>query len=193
VKYPKTFGYFKGFEKEIRACALLKQFFDPQVDPFYSSYNVGAYSYAPFKVVWKEICPEIEAAVIANGSNVIPDHKLVMVAFDAPQPAYFLCALLNSTPIRLFVRSYTVQTSISGHVFDFVSLPQFSTSNPRHKMIAQLGAECHEASAAKLLSYEKELDELVAEILGLSSQNVKVMSDELGLLRGIDQTDGDGD
>jgi hypothetical protein len=35
-------------------------------------------SAVPFKVVWKEICPEIEAALIAeDGEAIIPDHKLV--------------------------------------------------------------------------------------------------------------------
>jgi len=34
IKHPKTFEYFKGFEKPIRQCALLAQFFDPKVDPF---------------------------------------------------------------------------------------------------------------------------------------------------------------
>jgi hypothetical protein len=91
LKYPKTFAYFKGFEKEIRACGLLGQFFDPATAPFYSSYNVGGYTYAPFKVVWKEISQEIEAAVIEDPNrSVIPDHKLVMVAFDYAEPAYFL-------------------------------------------------------------------------------------------------------
>ena len=119
VKFPKTFAFFKGFEKEIWACALLAQFFDPKSDPFYSSYNVGGYTYAPFKVVWKEICLEIEAVVIEDPDrSVVPDHKLVMVAFDKAEPAYFLLGLLNSIPIGLFVRSYAVQTSISGHIFD---------------------------------------------------------------------------
>jgi hypothetical protein len=193
IKFPKTFGYFKSFEKEIRNCALLKQFFDPQVDPFYSSYNVGEYSYAPYKVIWKEICPEIEAAVIAEGENVIPDHKLVLVSFDQPEPAYFLSALLNSSPVSLFVRSYTVQTSISGHIFDYVALPQYSKGNNLHQKIATLAADCHLKSGSKLAVLEAELDELVADILGISAANVKIMRDELDLLRGGDTFEEDSE
>jgi hypothetical protein len=185
VKFPKTFAFFKGFEKEIRACALLKQFFDPDVDPFYSSYNVGEYSYAPFKVVWKEICAEIEAAVISKGEEVIADHKLVLVSFDTAEPAYFLSGLLNSAPISLFVRSYTVQTSISGHVFDYVAIPQYSSKNPLHKKIATVARDCHANGGAKLEALEKELDELAAEALELSQVNVEIMRDELDLLRGV--------
>lgn len=33
IEYPKTFEYFKEFEKAIRKCALLAQFFDPKVIP----------------------------------------------------------------------------------------------------------------------------------------------------------------
>lgn len=184
LKFPKTFAYFKSFEKEIRACALLSQFFDPKTDPFYSSYNVGGYTYSPFKVVWKEICQEIEAVVIEdpNGS-VIPDHKLVMVAFDTADPAYFLSGLLNSIPIGLFVRSYAVQTSISGHIFDYVALPQFDAKDATHRKIALLARKCHEGKK-NIGDLDEQLELAVALALNVPSANLKVMRNELQLLRG---------
>jgi len=184
VKYPKTFAYFKKFEGDIRACALLGQFFNPASDPFYSSYNVGTYTYAQFKVVWKEICPEIEAAVIEDlDRDVIPDHKLVLVAFGSAEPAYFLCGLLNSAPIGLFVRSYAVQTSISGHIFDYVALPEYASKNPLHQKVARLAKECHSAAGSKLASKETELDEAVASLLAISAGDMKTIHDELRTLR----------
>jgi hypothetical protein len=188
IEYPKTFGYFRDFEKPIRNCALLAQFFDPEVDPFYSSYNVGSYTYAPFKVVWKEICPEIEAAVIAEaGETIIPDHKVVLVAFGSEEPAYFLCGLLNSAPIGLFVRSYAVQTSISGHIFDYVRVPEYSEKNTLHTKIAQLARKCHLASQngrQDLSDLEGALDEAAAEILNVSPAKLVFIRDELQFLRG---------
>lgn len=185
IKFPKTFSYFKGFEKDIRACALLAQFFDPKVDPFYSSYNVGGYTFAAFKVVWKEICAEIEAVVIEDHERqIVPDHKLVLVAFEKAEPAFFLSGLLNSIPLGLFVRSYAVQTSISGHVFEYVALPQYDSANPTHKKIAQLAKACHKATGAKLTELEFSLNEAVATVLGIPTNNLQIMIDELGILRG---------
>lgn len=190
VEYPKTFGYFKEFEKQIRNCALLAQFFDPKDDPFYSSYNVGSYTYAPFKVVWKEICPEIEAAVIAeDGETIIPDHKLVLVAFNAEEPAYFLSGILNSAPIGLFVRSYAIQTSISGHIFDYVRVPEYSAKDVSHRKVVQLAKKCHLASREArqdLSAIEEALDGTVAEILHISSEKLTFIRDELQFLRGDD-------
>lgn len=183
--YPKTYAYFHGFEDDLRSCALLAQFFNPEVDPFYSSYNVGGYTYAPFKVVWKEICSEIEAAVIvSNGSQAIPDHKLVMVSFDNEADAYFLAGVLNSSIIGLFVRSYAIQTSISGHIFDYAAIPRYAPSKKLHKDIATAAKSCHSSEGAKLAALEKRLDELVGELLGQSAEHVQQARTELAKLRG---------
>jgi hypothetical protein len=186
IQNPKTFAYFKEFEKPIRACALLEQFFDPKVDPFYSCYNVGTYTYAPFKVVWKEICPEIEAAVIGD-SETIPDHKLVLVAFQMEEPAHFLAGVLNSAAIALFVRSYAVQTSISGHIFDYVHIPPYSASNAAHKLVVRLAKECQLTAGTndgELARLEEELDRAVASVLNIGPTELKVMREELQFLRG---------
>lgn len=183
-KFPKTYAYFYSFEDDIRSCALLAQFFDPKSDPFYSSYNVGAYSFAPYKVVWKEICREIEAAVIeSNDTPIIADHKLVIVAFDDPDAAYFLSGVLNSSPLALFVRSYAVQTSISGHIFAYASIPRYSKNDLRHVKIAKLARQCHGASDVKLAALEGQLDEVVGELLALSKGQLTKVASELELIR----------
>jgi len=188
TKYPKTFAYFRQFEKDIRGCALLKQFFDPASDPFYSSYNVGDYTFKPFKVVWKEICPEIEAAVIQTNDRVIvPDHKLVIVGFDDPKPAFFLCGLLNSSPVSLLVRTYATHTSISGHISEFARLPIYSPRNEGHNRVVALSKLCHRAVAAgkleQLAARERDLDEQVSALLGITAQQTKVVQQELQELR----------
>jgi len=182
VKYPKTFSYFKGFEKEIRDCALLAQFFDPKHDPFYSSYNVGSYTYSPYKVAWKEICPEIEAVVIEDQrSKIVPDHKLVFVSFDEADPAYFLCGLLNCSPLSLFVRSYSLQSSISGHIFEFANIPRFNPKDVAHREIAQLSRKCH--TGGKVADEEK-LDAMCASLVGIAPAALKFIRKELASLRG---------
>ena len=190
-KFPKTFHYFKQFENVIRSCKLLRTFFDPEKDPFYSSYNVGAYTFQPYKVIWKEICQEIEAAVLDCSESVfIPDHKLVIVSFDDPGPAYYLCSFLNSSPIRVLVRSYTVSTSISGHVFDFAWIPVYDSENKVHRALSRLGRQCHSCKArndlGNLARLEAAIDCLVARIWKLTKSEIGLLQryyDELGVMR----------
>lgn len=188
--FPATFAYFKQFEKELRSCALLAQFFDPDSDPFYSSYNVGTYTFQPYKVVWKEIASEIEAAVIAPGTSsvVIPDHKLVMVAFESAEEAHFLCALLNTSPVRALVRGYAVQTSISGHVCEYARLFDYSPVNGAHKALAELSMQCHESAAcgdgARLAAAEAEIDRVAAKLWNITDNELKAIWEELPKVTG---------
>jgi hypothetical protein len=50
--------------------------------------------------------------------------------------------------------------------------------------IARLAGECHVAAGSKLEA-ETELDELVANVLGITTANVNIMRAELDLLGGI--------
>jgi SAM-dependent methyltransferase len=186
--FPKTFAYFRQFESEIRACALLAQFFDPEHDPFYSSYNIGYYTFSPRKVVWKEICPEIQAAVIVEEKSiVIPDHKLVMIDCRSIEEAFFVSGVLNSTPISLLVRAYATHTSISGHIAEFARIPKFSHSVSAHVEIAKIAKECQSLASAgspKLASTEKCLDAQIARMWGINSEELHILRDELLRLRG---------
>jgi len=182
--YPKTYAYFRQFEKEIRACALLKQYFNPARDPFYSSYNVGEYTFQQYKVVWKEISPDIQAAVVNDESKaIVPDHKLVMVSFHHAEPAYFLCAILNSSPIRMLVRSYAMQTSISGHVAEYARIPTYSKQNEVHQELAELARKCHEEKSSNggeaLASTETRIDELVADLWDITDSELRTIQDTL--------------
>jgi hypothetical protein len=144
---------------------------------------------ASTKVVWKEICPEIEAVVIEDPCHSkIIDHKLVMVAFNAPEPAYFLSGLLNSIPTGLFVRSYAVQTSLSGHIFDYVALPLFDSKDVTQRQIARLARDCHSANAKEMGKLEEKLNQSVSMALGIPWDDLNIMHKELRSLRGGGKT-----
>ena len=61
---PKTKEYFLGFEKELRARSAFKKYQEDSA--LWSQYNVGPYTFAPYKVVWKEQSSELQCAVVSS-------------------------------------------------------------------------------------------------------------------------------
>lgn len=51
--YPKTWSYLKRFDATLRKSGIYRRFFKAS-DPFYSVFNVGDYTFARAKVVWRE-------------------------------------------------------------------------------------------------------------------------------------------
>ncbi|MEO1166598.1 MAG: N-6 DNA methylase, partial [Chloroflexota bacterium] len=49
--YPLTYAYIQQFEDALRQRATLKRYFDEDV-PFWTMFNVGTYTFAPYKVIW---------------------------------------------------------------------------------------------------------------------------------------------
>ncbi|OWK41164.1 N-6 DNA Methylase [Pseudomonas oleovorans subsp. oleovorans] len=116
--------------------------------PYYAVYNVGNYTFAPWKVIWaeqKDFCAAVVSTATVPGAGervVVPDHKLFFVDFDAAEPAYFLCGMLNTAKVRQFIESHVIKTQI-GNVFKHLSVPQFDAKNPRHRELAALVEQAH--------------------------------------------------
>ncbi|HFD38233.1 MAG TPA: SAM-dependent DNA methyltransferase, partial [Anaerolineae bacterium] len=112
-RYPKTWAYLKRFETPLRARSGFKRYFTRkdkrtgqviETGPFYSMFNVGDYTFAPWKVVWGRIGNRIGASVIPNG---IPQETISLVACDNEAEAYYIAALVNSTPFQFAAYSYS--------------------------------------------------------------------------------------
>jgi hypothetical protein len=69
-----------------------------------------------------------------------------------------------------------------------VAIPGYSSKDPLHCKVAELAEECHAASSAGqtglIEGLEERLDRAVAEVLSIPTAKLKVMRDELKLLRG---------
>jgi len=169
-RWPKTYRYLRQFEGDLgnpergtlRGRSGYRKYFKPS-DPFYSIYNVGPYTMAPWKIVWREQSSQFQAAFVESGHQrpTLPDHKLMMVPCSSQQEAGFILAALNSSPSRLTVLSYAISTSTSTHVLDAVAVPRFSETDFRHARLADLAYQCH---AAKRENKEDEVATLEAEI-----------------------------
>ena len=110
-------------------------------------YNVGPYTMAAWKVVWREQSSQFQAAFVESWQqqSLLPDHKLMMVPCSNQQEADFILALLNSSPSRLTVHSYAISTSTSTHVLGTIAVPRFKETDVDHIRLAELSNRCHVA------------------------------------------------
>ncbi len=188
--YPKTYSYFAYFKDELINRSGYKQFFDPSVDPFYSVYNIGSYTFAPYKCVWREQSSFLTTAVISQGNNkvIIPDHKLMLCPFEDELEANYLCACLSSSISQFIVKSYTIETQIATHVLRYIKIPQFNTDNQIHQQLAVLSMRAHEFvsrnSQNNLREIEEEIDSLMANMFDLTEKEMNDIQESLEEIRG---------
>lgn len=136
---------------------------------FWAVWNVGEYTFAPYKVAWKEVSSGFEAAVLSRttlgglGQNLhIPDHKLMFVPCEVAQQAHYLCGVLNSKLVRTFAESVSLSTSRGARLFERLNVPPFDASAPAHLAIAALSEQAHTGERELDAAFEAELDRAVA-------------------------------
>jgi len=182
VEYPHLYGYLKRFEDILRSRSGMKRYFDPAKDPFYSMYNVAPYTFAPYKVVWREVAHGLNAAVVSTHPSgrlgdkvIIPDHTLILIPCKSADEAHLVCATLNSAPSRLVVQAY-VALHPSPHVLQHIAVPQFDAENPTHARLAALSQQAHRLAAAGdeigLEAVEAQVDEAAAELWGITDREL---------------------
>ncbi|NPV69868.1 MAG: N-6 DNA methylase [Firmicutes bacterium] len=128
----------------------------PSEVPFYAIYDVGPYTFAPYKVVWAELAGSLQAAVISSAEvpfgggrkPIVPDHKVYFAAFYDEDHAHYVCALLNSKPVRTFVDSLTIKLQV-GTLFRHVRLPAYDAGCHEHLELAAASKAAHESLRSK--------------------------------------------
>ena len=117
---------------------------------FYMIYNVGVYTFSPYKVVWAEQSGKFEAAVISgkdmpgNGYRpYVPDHKIYFVDFEEKKQAYYLCGLLTAPLVCEFIESHTINIQVS-NIFKHMELPEYMDKNKQHNNLACLVEKAHQ-------------------------------------------------
>lgn len=186
VRFPKTYAYLRQFEIPLRERSGYKRYFR-ETDPFYSVFNVGDYTFAPYKVVWREQAARLTVAVAESGDKVmVPDHKLMMVACASRNQAHYLCAVLNSAPAEFVVASYAVAIQMDTHILEHLNIPRYDSADATHRRLATLSQRAHAAAsaedAAKLTALEAEIDHLAAQLWGLGEAELKDIQESLAEL-----------
>jgi methylase of polypeptide subunit release factors len=200
TEHPLTYGYLLRFEKVLRRRSGFRKYFCDEggkpFAPFYSLYNIGGYTLAPYKVCWREQAEFLTCAVTASdkvagkSKVVIPDHKLMFVSLDEKEEAHYVCAMLSSSIAVLVVKSYGVETQTSTHVLEYVRLPKFDVHDTRHRRLAELSAEAHQLAAEvterpqeRLPKVEAEVDEQAAALWSIAPAELRDIQSSLADLR----------
>ena len=186
-KYPKTFSYFKKFEKHLRHRSGYKRYFRPD-DPFYSIYNVGHYTMEKWKVVWPWIATKTRCAVVGEvqSHSGIPEHNTSFAAFTNESEAHYFCALFGCSISDLVICSFNAGGGgglASPHVLDYVAIPNFRENNPTHRHLSELSVRCHQAAISGdekiIANIEAEIDKAAAKLWGITNDELKVIQDTL--------------
>ncbi len=167
----KTYGYLNRCEAELYSRSGYRRYFSED-DAFYSMFNVSNYTFAPYKVVWREQVADLMVAVTEplEADIIVSDHKLMMVDFQNKDKAYYLCALLNSSPI-----------------LENVNIPQYDAANSTHRQLATLSQQAHVATVAGDMAkgkvIETEIDKLAAQLWGLTKAELQEIQKSLEELK----------
>jgi len=227
VKFPRTYDYLNQYREDLKKRSIkpflslrekikkarseyekknLEKILD---EKFYILDNIGPYTFAPYKVVWKAIAGaitgkavEFACAVVESltgklnvAKPVVPDHSVLMIGFAIPEEAYYVAGLLNSTLVRTIIASYSYELGQYTHIVDLIKLPKFDPSNESHKKVVELSKRAHELASEiykggkeslreELRRVEEELDLAVAEVLGVSRAELEEFRLLLAVLSG---------
>jgi hypothetical protein len=182
--FPQSSSYLKGFRELLKDRPAFKRYFRTGA-PFYSLFNIGTYTFSPWKVVWREQAWPFTAAVIGplDGKAVIPDHKLMLVPLASEEEAHYLCGVLNSLPVGAVVAAYTIAIQIDTHVLEHIQVPLFSPENRIHRQLALGSRKAHAAARnrdpERLHAAECRVNTLAARMWGLTEADLEEMQEFL--------------
>ncbi|HQE92287.1 MAG TPA: N-6 DNA methylase [Anaerolineae bacterium] len=208
TRWPRTWAYLKRFEKPLRARSGFTRYFTRkdargklvETGPFYSMFNVGDYTFAPWKVVWRgEVATSLVSAVISTSGSkaIIPDQTAYMVAFEDQDAAHFFCGVLNTVVVQLIYQMFTYK-HVSMSFIQNLRIPRYDPANPTHRRLAELSQEAHRlapaayagdvAAQTALRRVEAAVDEAARALWGLTEAELHDIRRNLAELHSVQST-----
>lgn len=181
---PKTLEWLSYFHDELFASRKQNgKFFKPDTHPFYRLDNVGEYTYAPYKVLWKEQTGSMSAVVVSTYLESVPnadcslfnedkiivvDSKVLMLGLNNNDEAHYVCGIINADSIVKIIDGYAISTNRGVDVLKYLAIPQFDKTNIKHQNIANLSKQIHtryrENDLTEMDDLEKELNTIVKSL-----------------------------
>lgn len=181
-QYPETFTWLDFYHDKLLETRIVNgKFFNRETNPFYRLDNVGPYTFAPYKVLWKEQSGKMAAVVVGGYLESIPDakktlfsadktvvvdSKVLMLGLDSAEEAYYVCGVINSRSVANVIDGYAIGTNRGVDVLKYVAVPRYDATISLHKEIAVLSRDIH-ALARRGEDYEDKeslLDEKIVRL-----------------------------
>ncbi len=169
-RFPRTLEYLLKFESLLSNRAAQKRY--QAGNEFYSMYNIGNYTFKPWKTIWRRMDKVIRAAAVGPKSvlglsvkPVFPQETCVFIPAENQNEANYLAAILNSNPVNELVRSMSVVGGKgfgSPGILKFIPLRQFDTCNPIHVLLSEWSDRM--AKSGDNLALQTQIDNLVREL-----------------------------
>lgn len=170
AQFPLTERYFSGFKKELeerKGFTSMDESIHEQF--FYTLQRIGVYTFAKYKVCWRYICKTFTPAVVEYANdrylgvkNIIGNEKIISIAFDDRDEAYYICAIISSTPYRKTIENYMVGTQITPSIIGRLNIPKFDRSNSQHIELSRICREGHISDEPKQ-GYIQQIDEIIKQ------------------------------
>ncbi len=178
-KWPHTYSYLTQFKDILlsRGSKTVRQF--AERTEFYAMFGIGPYTVARYKVVWKRMASDLVAAVASQAKTpygwktIIPTDTTSLIATEDEAEAHYLCAVLNSMPVREFIRTYSSAGRGFGapSVMQHVGIPKFDPNNRVHTGLSELSRQLHalreKGREIEMPPLEKQVDALAGGLFGL--------------------------
>lgn len=148
--YPLAYRYFARNRDVLLARSTYRRYLREK--PFYAIYDIGDYTFRPFKVVWMEQQNPLQfrTAVVESLPRsvtrhrlIVPDHKLYMLSLDHEEEAHYVCGVLNSRHLRRILGGFLVGKQIGTNIFRYVGVPKYDPDNALHVEISELSHNAH--------------------------------------------------
>ncbi len=181
-QYPRTYAYLQRFAGVLTARSAYRRY--QRGKAFYSMYNVGTYTVAPIKVVWRRMDRRLRAAVVRPVDDlvlgpraVVPQETCVLIACETEAEAHYVCAVLNSALVNFLVTAHSVcggKGFGTPSMLDFVKLRRFDPQDPRHADLSACSRQAHLAAARgrEFSEIQSRIDRLAGELWGLSAEEL---------------------
>ncbi|MEM3371751.1 MAG: class I SAM-dependent DNA methyltransferase, partial [Candidatus Korarchaeum sp.] len=214
--YPGVYGYLYQFREDLMSRSIKpflslrnvikkskseserQRALNKLEETFYIVDNIGPYTFAPYKVVWKEVSARMMAggfhtAVVEPVHDgylgtkvVVPEHTVVLVPLNSLDEAHYLSAVLNSS-ILTFIGTYMPVKGLEN-----LNIPKFNPSNPVHVELASLSKRAHELAKCiytgrhdleeELRNVEEEIDKSVVKLYDVPEDTLEDIKKLLAIL-----------
>jgi len=181
-KWPRTYGYLIKFRQTLLNRAMYKKYHEDSGNPFYSQFNIAEYSFAKYRVIWKHMSNDMFAAVVSYYKTpfgfkpLISTHTTSLIEIEDENEAHYICAILNSNPVRDFIKSYSSAGRGFGtpSVLSYVGIIKYDPQNKLHQNLSRLSKALHHCKAENKIDefskLEKEVDMNVRLLFGLDKK-----------------------